>query len=171
MKFLSRAAFAAGVTAAVFAVSSVPADARCNSCQHASRTIVKTNYNYKTVQQVRHVTKYRDVTQVRHVNQVHNVTKTNYVNVVHRTVNVTRLQPVTHVNVVTRVHPVTNVHVVTRVHHQTVYQNSRQSMSQVVHLDGRTIHSNSTAVMPVRMVSHYSTVNVGGGSRHVWCGC
>ena len=156
MKIVSRAAVAATITAALFCFSTVSAEAACRNCQSASRTIVKTNYNYRTVQKVRNVTKYRDVTRVRNVNQVRHVTKRNYVNVVHRTVNVTRVQPVTRVNVVTRVHPVTRVHVTTRVHRETVYQNSRQHVSQVVNLGGRTVYSNSTVSMPGRTVTSYT---------------
>jgi hypothetical protein len=172
MKYLQRAAMVAAFAFASLSITGVAAEAGCRSCNSASRTIVKTNYKYNTVQRVHNVTRYRDVNQVRNVNRVRNVTRTNYVNVVHRTVNVTRVQPVTRINVVTRVHPVTHVHTVTRVHNHTVYQNSRRAMAQVVNLGSRTVSSSSTVVMPARIVmASNSTVNVGGGSSHTSCGC
>ena len=171
MRTNASAALAAAATIAFFSKPMAPAAARCSSCQPASRTVVKTNYNYKTVQQVHNVTKYKDVNSVRNVTQVRHVEKANYVNVVHRTVNVTRVQPVTHVNVVTRVHPVTHVNVVTQVTHRTVYQHSNQSVSQVVNVGGRTVYSSSTVSMPGRTVTTSRIVHVSGGSNNVNCGC
>lgn len=170
MRIAIAAALAAAFTFASAPVASTAAEA-CSHCKPAGKTIVKTNYRYQTVKQIRNVTRYRDVTSVRHVNRVNNVVRNNYVNVVHRTVNVTRVLPVTRVNVVTRVHPVTKVHVETRVHHRTVYQHSHRSVGQTVYLGGRTIYSHGSMVMPARLLTRTSTVHVNGGSRHVDCNC
>ena len=171
MRTNAIAAWAVATTIAFISMPMAPADAGCRNCQPASKTIVKTNYKYNTVQQVHNVTKYKDVTSVKNVTQVRRVDKVAYVNVVHRTVNVTRVQPVTHVNVVTRVHPVTHVNVVTQVNHRTVYQHSNQRVGQVVNLGGRTVYSSSTVSMPGRTVTTSRIVHVAGGSSNVTCGC
>ncbi|MBL8565050.1 MAG: hypothetical protein JNM89_04970 [Hyphomicrobiaceae bacterium] len=170
MRIALAAALAAAFSLASVPVASTTAEA-CHRCKPASKTIVKTNYRVRTVQQVRNVTRYRDVTQVRHVRQVRNVVRDNYVNVVHRTVDVTRVQPVTHVNIVTRVRPVTKLHVETRVHHRTVYQHSRETVGQTVYVGGRTVHSHRTVMLPANLLTRGSVVHVRGGSRHIDCNC
>ena len=171
MRIVLAAAIAAAVTFAAAPLVSSSAEARCSSCKHASKTVVKTNYKYRTVNKVRNVTKYRDVTRVRTVNRVRNVTKNRYVNVVNRTVVVTRVQPITRVNVVTRIRPVTRVNTVNRIRHVTVYHHRHQHVSKVSMMGGRTVRSYKTVMLPARTYHSNRVVHVGGGSRSVHCNC
>lgn len=161
------------VTAGLTTTSTAEAGGRgCRGdyCQPASRTVVKTNYRYNDVEQVRHVTRYRDVAQVNNVTQYRDVVRPNYVNVVHRTVDVTRVHPVTHVNVVTRVHPVTRVHTVDRVRDVTIFQHSRENAGHVMLMGGRTVYGHGSMMMQSRAVmGSQRHVYLDGGVRNVRC--
>jgi hypothetical protein len=132
-------------------LAATSADA-CHGCEPAPRTVVKTNYRYNTVHQVRHVTQYRDVVRVNRVTRVQDVVRPRYVDVVHRTVNVTRVVPVTHVNVVTRVHPVTHVDTLTRVRDVTFVRHRHEHVGHVVYDGGRAVYGHSAVLMPGRTV-------------------
>jgi hypothetical protein len=72
---------------------------------------VKTVYHYRTVPQIRHVTRYRDIY------------RTHYVTYVNRRVSATKVQPIK------------RVHVVTRIHNRTVVRSAKAS---TVHNRGTT---------------------------------
>ena len=45
-------------------LGSQSAEARCRTCKAPSKTIVKTQYKYSTVRQVRNVSRYKDVYRI-----------------------------------------------------------------------------------------------------------
>lgn len=88
MKFASRVMIAAVLATVAPSASGVAisgAMAACKNCGGgaAAKTIVKTNYKYRTVQKVNNVTRYRDVKKVKDVYLVRNVVMTKVVKVTH----------------------------------------------------------------------------------------
>jgi hypothetical protein len=89
MKFVSRMLVAAivamGATSTGALANTKPkvkaASCASGKCQPAARTIVRTKYNYRTVQRVNHVTRFRDVRKVRNVYMVRNVQRVRLVRV------------------------------------------------------------------------------------------
>jgi hypothetical protein len=84
MKLAYHVVILAALALATPPASSV-ASAACKNCKGpaASRTVVKTNYKYRTVQKVKNVTKYRDVKKVKDVYLVRNVVMTRVITVKH----------------------------------------------------------------------------------------
>lgn len=173
MRFNIPLALSVAFAFAVTAMAPITtAEAACANCKPASKTVVKTNYQYKTVQKVNTVTRYKDVKKVKVVNKVNNVTKNNYVNVVNRTITVTRVQPVTRVNVVTRIQPITKVNTITRVKKVTIFQNKSERVGRTETLRGKTLTSHKTIMLAAKTVGGSNkTIAVNGGSRTVSCGC
>jgi hypothetical protein len=85
MQSLSRV-LAAAAFALVASVSASEAQQKsgkpaCANCKPAARTVVKTNYKYRTVQRVNNVTRFRDVQKVNNVYMVRNLARVRVVRI------------------------------------------------------------------------------------------